>query len=49
MAKRNESIEIPLSLARLLIIEPEDMKGDVTYEDVNKLAKTMLKLLIEAK
>lgn len=47
MAKKNESITIPMHLARLLASEPEDIKDGVKFEDVQALAKSMLKLLIE--
>lgn len=49
MAKKNETITIPMNLARLLVAEPEDLKDTEKYEDVQKLAKAMLKVLIKIK
>ena len=46
MAKKQETITIPIELARLLIAEPEDLKEGTSYDDVQKLAKSLLKLLM---
>lgn len=43
-AKREETITIPISLARLLAAEPEDIAGD--YENVQDAAKSLLRLLM---
>lgn len=47
MAKK--TIEIPLSLARLLVAEKEDLKDPESYEDVQAVAKSQLKLLLTIK
>lgn len=48
MAKKKETIEIPIGLARLLTAEKEDMKDGEKFEDVQELAKSLLKLLMAA-
>lgn len=48
MPKRVERIEVPLSLCRLLVAEPADITEGVNYEDAQKVAKALLKVLIEA-
>lgn len=48
MAKtKKETIEIPLSLARLLLTEPEDLKRPEQHADVIALAKSLLKVHVE--
>jgi hypothetical protein len=49
MAKRQETITIPISLARLLIAEPEDMKNPDDYQNIQEVAKASLKLLMSVK
>ena len=44
-AKKDESLTIPMSLARLLAAEPEDIR-DGDYDDVQKLAKSLLRVLM---
>lgn len=46
---KKEMIEIPIHLARLLTAEPEDLKDQTKYEDVQKLSKQLLKVLLEVK
>ena len=46
VAKKQETITIPIELARLLTAEPEDLKEGTSYDDVQKLAKSLLKLLM---
>lgn len=46
MAKKKETVEIPISLARLLASEKENMKNPEEYEQVQEVAKALLKLLI---
>lgn len=48
MAKQKITIEIPLDLARLLVMEPEDLKEPSKYDDILKLGKAMLRVLMEA-
>lgn len=43
-AKREETITIPIHLAKLLAAEPEDIVGD--YENVQAVAKSLLRLLM---
>lgn len=47
-AKREETITIPIHLARLLAAEPEDIK-QVKYEEVQQVARALLRLLMEIK
>jgi len=47
MAKKKETIEIPVHLARLLVSEPEDLKNPEEYNDVQSVAKALLKLLMK--
>lgn len=47
MAK-TETIVIPTNLARLLIAEKEDLKDGQKYEDIQRMCKTLLKILLEA-
>lgn len=49
MAKKNETITIPMDLARLLAAEKEDYKDSSQFEDGQKVAKAMLKVLMEIK
>lgn len=49
MAKKQETITIPMSLAVLLASEPEDVKDGVQYEQVQATAKALLRLLMAAK
>ena len=46
-SKKNETITIPMHLARLLAAEPGDIIEGHSYEDVQKLAKSMLRMLME--
>lgn len=41
-------LSIPLDLARLLAAEPDDYKDEKSYEDGQKVAKALLKLLLAA-
>jgi hypothetical protein len=41
-------IEIPRSLARLLAAEKDDFKQQDKYEDVQKLNRLMLRMLLKA-
>ena len=47
-AKKKETIEIPMSLARMLSAKSEDIKEGQTYEDVQELAKSLLRVLMAA-
>lgn len=46
MPKQKTTIEIPLELARMLLSEPSDMKEGVKYEDVQAVAKALLRVLV---
>lgn len=46
MPKKKTEVTIPLDLARLLASEPEDMKDVSQYEEVQSVAKSMLRLLL---
>jgi len=46
--KKKETIEIPMPLARMLVVRPEDLKEGAVYEDVQELAKALLRVLIAA-
>jgi len=48
MAKTKTTIEIPIDLARLLIAEPDDFKEPQKFDDVQKLGKAMLRVLMES-
>lgn len=48
MPKAKTTIEIPMDLARLLTSEPDDFKEPQKYDDVQKLGKALLKVLMEA-
>lgn len=48
-AKREETIAIPMSLARLLSAEPSDIVDGQSYEDVQTAAKALLRLLMAVK
>lgn len=47
MTKKKETIEIPVQLAKLLIVEPEDFKEPEKYGEVQTVAKSLLKVLVE--
>lgn len=47
IAKKSETITIPMHLAKLLAAEPEDIKYD-NYEEVQAVAKSLLRVLIES-
>lgn len=49
MAKKKETIEIPLGLAKLLAAEVEDFKEPEKYDEVQAVSRKLLALLIEAK
>lgn len=42
-----KTITIPLSLAKLLVAEPEDCKKPEDYKNVQEVAKASLKLLMK--
>lgn len=46
--KKKETIEIPMSLARMLAAKPEDLKEGAVYEDVQELAKSLLRVIMPA-
>jgi len=48
MAKKQKTITIPIHLAVLLATEPEDVK-EGQYENVQSVAKSMLRLLLASK
>lgn len=41
-----KSITIPMSLARILVAEPEDMKNEADYDNVKAVGKSLLALLL---
>lgn len=47
-AKKKETIEIPLALARLLLAEKDDLKNPEQHADVQELAKASLRVLVLA-
>lgn len=47
-SKKTESIEIPMHLARLLAAEPEDMKEADKYDDVQSVARALLRVLMKS-
>ena len=47
MSKR-KGIYIPFHLAELLLAEKKDVKHPSEYEAMNKLAKSLLKVLVDA-
>ena len=46
MSKKNETITIPMNLARLLAAEPEDIKDGEKYQDMQLTARALLRLLM---
>lgn len=46
--KKPASVEVPTGLAQLLTAEPSDLKDPATYAEVQKLAKSLLRLLMVA-
>lgn len=48
MAKVKKFIEIPMSLAQLLAAEPDDFKEPDKYTEAQVVAKSLLKVLLEA-
>lgn len=44
-----EAVTIPLNLAKLLASEPKDFKDSKRYEDVQAVAKSLLKVLLSVK
>lgn len=44
---RRKGLYIPNELARMLAAEPEDVKDKADYKEMQKLARTMVRLLIE--
>lgn len=48
MPKQKKTIEIPVHLAKLLVSEPEDHKEPERYEEVQAVAKQLLKILLLA-
>ena len=47
-AKKDETITIPLHLARMLAAEKDDFKDPEQYEDIQALAKSLLRLLMDS-
>jgi hypothetical protein len=49
MAKtpKKEMVEIPIALAKLLSAKPEDYNDASKYDEVQEVAKALLRLLIE--
>lgn len=41
-------MEIPVSLARILVVEKKDLKDPSKYEDSQEVAKGLLKVLLAA-
>ena len=47
MPAKTKTVNIPSSLAQLLVAKKEDLKDPSQYEDIQNLAKSMLKLLMK--
>lgn len=47
MPKKNETVEIPVALLKLLMAEPEDLRKPEDYHNIREVAKASANLLIK--
>lgn len=45
---KKKTLQVPMDLAQLLVAEPDDFKDETKFNEVQSIAKALLRLLMEA-